>query len=82
MTEQQQLKNRIAVNEVKIGALRAYGKAFEASLHDLALGLARDGYSKEEIETAIRATMPTLQTGCDEIQAAIDEFAAKALADG
>jgi hypothetical protein len=82
MNEAPNIRTQITINAAKIEALRLYGDRFEKSLHVLAESLARDGYSQAEIAEAMLATMPTLEAGCEQIQTAIDDFAAKALADG
>jgi hypothetical protein len=79
MSEIQQLKRQMLTNDAKIKTLGLYGEAFERSLFKLAEGMARDGYSKEEIAEAIRSTGPILQAGWTDVEAQVERFIAEAL---
>jgi hypothetical protein len=74
MSEIQQLKRQMLTNDVKIKSLRAYGEVFEKSLFRLAEAMVRDGYSKDEIAEAIRATLPTLEAGIAQVQTDVDRI--------
>jgi hypothetical protein len=74
MSEIQQLKRQMLTNDAKSRTLTAYGEVFKRSLFKLAEDLARDGYSKDEIAEAIRATLPTLEAGIAQVQTDVDRI--------
>ena len=81
MSEAQDIKTQITINNAKISAMRLYGEQFEKSLHTLAESLAQQGYTNAEIAEALDATLPTFKAGLVQVEADID-LAVKAMADG
>jgi hypothetical protein len=58
MSELADARARLALNEAKINVLKQCATRIERDLLRFAVGLARDGYGKDEILQAIEAQRP------------------------